>query len=287
MEIRLAISAIVIAVALALVVFVWRVFFDDAYWSSPLPMPELSGFDAFAVYAWGEAFGAPLVFVLIAIAAWRRRPQLVAPLLAILVSAETAVLYWPLTRLPLWRVDRLRGRVEEPNRVLIFLFWMLVLTLVTSVIFVCVAHLRHVRKETRPVALTTNASVNLLMLSLVWLFAVAPQNGWFPPDRQRRELLTHVRPCRGAFLLSVGGTSVLPFGRIDDLWLRFAAPRTGNAPVRAISVRGEFYPDYHWLEMRDLTALRVRIDDPAVLHCDGIWRRDLVHPAPWHHLGPD
>jgi hypothetical protein len=73
--------------------------------------------------------------------------------------------------------------------------------------------------------------------------------------------------------------------RIDDIWLRFADPRRHGAEVLAYSASGTWREEYVWLTGADTEPLRVRIDDPAVMHCDDRPRPELVHPESWHHFG--
>jgi hypothetical protein len=67
-------------------------------------------------------------------------------------------------------------------------------------------------------------------------------------------------------------------GRIDDLWLNFRGER-------AISFVGSFREGYYWITLPEARKLSVRIDDPAVIDCDGTWRREPVAPAAWHKIG--
>jgi hypothetical protein len=55
--------------------------------------------------------------------------------------------------------------------------------------------------------------------------------------------------------------------------------------TRAISVSGHWLGNYSWLDANDLRALRVRVDDPAVIDCDSRVRPERVAPAAWHKLG--
>jgi hypothetical protein len=178
----------------------------------------------------------------------------------------------------------LLGEVEEPVQRFRVLVTMAMLTLALVVLFVVVTRLRRMPEVVRLAALVTALIVNAGLLHLIWVPTILPfGNGWLPDDWHRPDLLVTVRPCRGALLWASSGKG--QFGAVDDIWLRFADPRKGGAPIRAISVSGNWRGEYSWLAANDLRALRVRVDDPAVIDCDSRVRPERVEPAAWHKLG--
>src|SRR5437870_4838870 len=88
--------------------FVWRVVFDDAWWSLPR-LPRMHGWEAFGIYGWVGPCSAICLTGILIVAAIRRRGGGMAPSLAVLVSIATAVAYLPLWFVREPRVDRLRG----------------------------------------------------------------------------------------------------------------------------------------------------------------------------------
>lgn len=272
------------ALLFAVVVFVWRVVFDDAPWTIPR-LPRMNQFEAFEIYSWILPSCSVAVAAILVVAAIRRRGRSIAPALAVVISMATAVVYLPFWFLRARRVDRLLGEVEEPVQRFRVLVAMAMLTLALVVLFVVVTRLRRMPEVVRHAALVTALIVNAGLLHLIWVPTILPfVNGWLPAVWHRPDLLVPVRPCRGA-LLWASGDRTLEFGVVDDIWLRFADPRKGGAPTWAISVRGHLSSEYLWLDANDLRALRVRIDDPALIDCDSRVRPERVAPAAWHKLG--
>lgn len=264
-------------------VFVWRVVFDDAPWSFPR-LPRMNQFEAFEIYSWVLPSCSVAVAAILVVAAMRRRGRSIAPALAVVISIVTAVLYLPFWFLHSSRVDRLLGEVEEPVQRFRALVTMAMLTLALVVLFVVVTRLRRMPEVVRVAALVAALIVNAGLLHLIWVPTTLPfVNGWLPDDWHRPELLVTVRPCRGAVLWASSGKG--QFGTVDDIWLRFADPRKGGASTRAVSVSGNWRGEYSWLDADDLLALRIRVDDPAVIDCDSRVRSERVAPAAWHKLG--
>jgi hypothetical protein len=124
------------------------------------------------------------------------------------------------------------------------------------------------------------------LLHLFWLVLIVPiGDDWHPSDWDRPDLLIPARACRGAVLWVYGGRNYTDIGTIDDLWMQFADPRNNDVPAFAVSVTGRWRANYYWLTSSDLLWMRVRRDDPAIVHCDARARRERVAPAPWHELG--
>lgn len=272
------------ALLFAAAVFVWRVVFDDAPWSFPR-LPRMNQFEAFGIYSWIQPSCFVAVAAILVVAAIRRRGRWIAPLLAVVISMATALLYLPFWFLRAPRVDRLLGEVWEPVHRLQVLVATAMFTLALAVLFVVVTRLRQTPVVARHTALVTALIANVGLLHLIWVLAVFPfANGWMPAEWNRPDLLVAVRPCRGAMLWGADEKGA-PFGVVDDLWIRFADPRKGDAPTRAVSVSVQWTGDYSWLDADDLRALRVRVDDPAVIDCDSRVRPERVAPAAWHKLG--
>ncbi len=272
------------ALLFAAAVFVWRVVFDDAPWTIPR-LPRMNQFEAFEIYSWILPSCSVAVAVILAVAAVRRRGRFIAPSLAVVISMATAVLYLPFWFLRAWRVDRLLGEVGEPVQRFRALVTMAMLTLALVVLFIVVTRLRRMPAVVRLAALVTALMVNAGLLHLIWVPTTLPfVNGWLPDDWHRPDLLVPVRPCRGALLWESNGNGS-KLGAVDDIWLRFADPRKGGASTWAISVSGQWRSNYSWLDANDLRALRVRVDDPAVIDCDSRVRPERVAPAAWHTLG--
>jgi hypothetical protein len=272
------------ALLFSVALFVWRVVFDDAPWTFPR-LPRMDQFGAFEIYSWILPSCSVAVVAILVVAAIRRRGRWIAPALAVVISMATAVFYLPFWFLHARRVDRLLGEIEEPVQRFRVLVTMVMLTLALVVLFVVLTRLRRMPEVVRHAALVTALMVNAGLLPLIWVPTILPfVNGWLPDDWHRPDLLVPVRPCRGA-LLWASGDRTLRFGAVDDIWLRFADPRKGGALTRAISVSGEWRSDYSWLDANDLRALRVRVDDPAVIDCDSRVRPERVAPASWHELG--
>jgi hypothetical protein len=202
-------------------------------------------------------------------------------LLPAAVLGGTALLYLPLWAGITWRIDRVRGHIEEPVPACRFLAVVVLLTVAMHGILIVVARTPHMRGIARASAVVTCG----LLLNLFWFFVSMPVNEeWWPLDWERADLLRPMRACRGAVLWEHDGPRVYPVGEIDDLWLQFRDPRAGRA-ARAISLFGRFQEGYWWLSLDEARALRVRADDPALENCNGVWRRDAVAPAPWHKIG--
>jgi hypothetical protein len=273
-ELVIAAAAIGLAASFAAAALVLR-FFDPVAWVEWPPLPGTEGWAAFNLYFWivpvTLLLAVPLLFVA------SRRRHLDAPVLGALVCLQTAMLYLPLAAAIASRVDRLRGFVLEPVPEMRQLVVMVVLTLVLAVVYAFARRALH--------ALVIAAVLSGVLLQLHWLFLfLPPAAGWWPHDWRRADLLVPLRPCRGAMVWHVDDGHVFPEGRIDDVWRRFDDPRAGR-PVQAISVRGEWRLEYIWLSGADLTAVRVRADDPALARCDATARRERVAPAAWHQVG--
>jgi hypothetical protein len=276
----IAATAVSAAVLLALTVLIWRVVYDDAPWSFPrlLQWPKWDRWGAFAVYLWVQPFGLVAGSAMI-VAAIRRRTAWLAPAVTAIISIVTALLYLPLWFQSVPIMDRVKGAQDEPVHSLRMLVVIVMLTLALSALHVV---------WSREIA--SAVILNATLLLLVWLPVLLPiGNRWSPLAWQRPELLVAARPCRGALLWQVTTRSgmVLEVGTIDDIWSRFADPRRGRAPTRAISVRGDWRAEYYWFDASDLRAFHVRVDDPAVIHCDERVRSELVAPAGWHTVGID
>lgn len=159
------------------------------------------------------------------------------------------------------------------------------LTLALVVVFIVATRLRRAAEVAGGAALMTAWIVNAGLLLLFWVPIALPLvNGWLPAKQARPDLLVPVRPCRGALLWESSDRG-LDFGVVDDIWLHFADPRRSGALTRAIPVSGRWRSEYLWLDANDLGELRVRSDDPAVIHCDSRARPERVAPAAWHKLG--
>jgi hypothetical protein len=257
----------------------------------------VSGWEAFAVYSWAE--GALLVAlagvcaVALVLALRGRRGAALRSVSATLIClglSGTAVVYLPFWALTIPRIDRVRGEQQEHVPLLRLLVAIILIALVAHLVLIAVSRTRHTPELTRRIALVSGAATCAMVLHLFWIVMIIPfAQDWWPPDWRRLDRLAPMRPCRGAMVWEImhnrwGEPSVYGVGRIDDLWLRFADPRSGR-PVRALSLTGSFRKEYLWLTLPEAKAFRVRVDDPALASCDGTWRRDPVAPAPWHKIG--
>jgi hypothetical protein len=294
-ERRIAASAIAMAVLFAGVVFVWRVVFDDAPWSIPWPpTPVLRGFGAFNLYYWMDWVDAGMVIavvtsVIVRLVAGRRGATAwIRVGLPGLIFLQTATMYAPLAAMTARRVDRVRGMVEEPAIASRELALSVGVTMVLVAVFVCVTRLRRTPVVVRHAALVVGAILAGILLNLTWLTWVLPlTNQWEPADWQRTDLLRPFRPCRGALLWLVeprgsDDRMAFPAARIDDIWLHLADPQARDGSVWAVSAIGEHREEYVWLRAADVSRLRVRRDDPALVHCDARPRPELVTASPWH-----
>ena len=154
-----------------------------------------------------------------------------------------------------------------------------IITLALSVLFIVIT-------RGRSAALVMAVFLNVGLLHLFWFVLITPlANDWRPLEWNRPELLMPVKVCGGASLWAYAGRNYADIGVVDDIWLRFADPRNGNAPTFAVSVRGRWREKYYWLNSSDLHSMRVRKDDPAVIDCDSRTRKEPVAPEPWHELG--
>ena len=290
-------AAIAAAAAFAAFVLLWHFVFDDAPWSIP-PPPDWSGrWTAFSVYPWAEIalvllFAAAILPATFFVLVGERRKAYAIGFVAFfaLVLLGSLAVYLPFFGFSTPRIDRVRGRVEEPLRAFRLLGAAFVITIAAHALFVVVAAARHTPNLTRRVAFGAAAVTCALYLHLCWLCLVFPAvDGWHPAEWDRPHLLLAVRPCRGATLVdrksNGAGTFAYPVGRIDDLWLAFRDPRSGGKPVPAISFSRSGREGYVWLTLPEAARLRIRIDDPAVIDCDSRWRRELVSPASWHKVG--
>jgi hypothetical protein len=286
-------AAILFAAAFTAAVLIWHFGFDDAWWSLPLP-PVGDDWNAFSLYAWAEvilliAFAVVALFAVVLFAVRRRRSgaALLTFALPIMLAAGCAAIYWPFFGIGVRRVDRIRHLVKEPAFAYRRLAVLLALSLALSLLYLFAASLRHAPQLAGRVAAVALIVLAGVYLHIVWIPTILPAtNDWQPVDWQRPDLLVRFRPCRGALLwLSRSDGKIIPMARIDDLWLRFADPRSGGTEQRAISAPLEMREGYAWLTIAEAEALSVRGDDPAVRPCDSRWRTERVLAAPWHTLG--
>ena len=282
---ELLVSGVAIGIALlfAVAVFVWRVPFEDAPWSLPA-FPRMEGRAAFGIYPWLQWFSVLAVAIVFIIPAIRRDARRSAAYLAGIVSFATAVVYLPLWFVRSSRIDRLRGRIDEPIPTFRILVAAAICILFLTVGCIAVARLRRAPPITLHAALVTAAIVNAGLLHLFWVPRMEPTQ-WMPIEKDRWDLLMPVRPCRGAIVWAFENRGFEEIGTIDDIWLRFADPRNGHTAVFAVSVEGRWRAEYYWLNSSDLHPLRVHRDDPAVMDCDSRARSEPVAPAEWHKLG--
>lgn len=290
LELRLAFVVIAAAAAFTALVLAWRCGYDGAPWSLSLPpRPRLRGLDAFGLYLWLQWVGrvaivAMFVGVIVRwVTGWRAATRWIAFALPPLVCLMAAGIYAPFWGATARRVDRVGGAVEEPVFGLRGLALNLGVTFVLAAVFILVTRRRRIPESVRQVALVVPAILAGILLNLIILFVVLPaSNEWMPVEWRRRDLLAPFRPCRGAILWfppDPGKEFVRPFGRIDDVWLRFAGEHW------AVSGEGEWEEGYFWLTRAEAMQLRVRSDDPAVLRCDSRPRPEPVSPASWHRVG--
>jgi len=282
--------AILASAAFTAGVLIWHFGFDDAWWRFPV-VKDWIGFE---LYAWAYVFllAAFLAVwfvagLLFAIPRRRLGAAFLTVALPIVVSAGCAAIYWPFHGRVVYRVDRVLRLVKEPASGFQHLVVLVGSTLVLELLYLLTASLRRAPRLASTFARVTLAVLCGVYLHVVWILIILPiSNGWEPVDWQRPDLLTRFQPCRGAVLwFTRNDGKLLPFGRIDDLWLQFADPRRNNAPGRAISVATEWAQGYAWLNAGEADAFSIRQDDPAVMHCDQRWRRERVVPAEWHTLG--
>jgi hypothetical protein len=282
---ELVIGAVTVggAVLFAAFVLVWRVAYDDAWWSLP-SFPRMTRWEAFDIYLWLKPFACVAAMAILVVARVRRDARLVAPSLAVTVSFATGVIYLPLWFLRTERTDRLLGVVEEAGEIQVLVV-MAMLVLLLSIAFIAVTRARRTPQVTRQASLVVAMAVNAGLLLLFWVPMIMPFD-WSPMDRRGPGLFTPVRVCRGATVWMPGPYDFTPIGTIDDIWLQFADPRKGNAPTYAVSVSGSWRKRaYYWLNSSDLQPLRVHSSDPALVDCDTTPRSVRVAPAKWHELG--
>ena len=252
----------------------------------------MHGFEAFDLMLWLVPIGdLAIVAMLVALALrWvtRRRgaTSWIPVFLPILVCLLTAAIFVPFCGTVAWRIDRVLGRVDEPVFEMRSLATSVAVTLTLAATFIAVTRQRRTPSIAKQAALVTAAILCGVFLSLYWLFLVVPpMSDWMPNDWDRPNLITPFRPCRGALLWITSNGSTRPFGRIDDVWLRFADPRVPGELVYAISVRGEWRDDYIWLNRSEAEQLYLRRDDPLVAQCEWRARARTVAPAQWHTIG--
>lgn len=289
---RIAIAAVAAFTALTLL---WRFGLLDGL-SFPPPPTGIRGWSAFSVYPWAKLVlllaivAACVTAIILRVVAKRSAAaRVISATLIAAVLVGTVVVYVPFFGLTLRRTDRIRGSVEEPAVGLRLIVSLFALTLAMNALLIVATRARHTPDLTRRAASAAAVVTTAVYLHLWWLFVVTPLTiEWLPADWQRADLLRPVKLCRGATLwhLDPGGRrDAFSIGRIDDLWLNFADPRSGGRRERAISFDGRFYEGYFWMTIPETAQLRVRVDDPALVNCDGTWRGEDVSPAAWHKLG--
>ena len=256
-------------------------FWDSIEWELPPPIEFSQRWSWFSLYPWlALALTATGVFALSMTLARRAAIARRALLLGAMIGA--VILYLPFFRLTVYRVDRIRGTVEEPARAWRLLGAAFVVAIAAHALFLGVTSLRHTPPFTRRLASVALVVTCGVYLHLFWLMMVVPiTDEWAPADWDRPDLLRPFRPCRGASLWD----GHIKLGRIDNLWTSFRDPRAVEHPVPAISFAGSFREGYYWLTLPEAAQFRVRADDPAIVNCDARWRRDPVAPAAWHKLG--
>jgi hypothetical protein len=206
--------------------------------------------------------------------------------LPVVIAAGCAAIYWPFHDVYTYRIDRVLGRVKEPDVAFRMLVALLVVTLALSVLYLAVASLRRAPPYARATAPVTLVVLIGVYLHIIWVLIVLPfSNVWEPAEWQRPDLLTAFQPCRGAVLWFMRYDKIIPFGRIDDLWLHFADPRHGGTQERAISVEMTWREGYAWLDTSEASSFLIRRDDPALRPCHRDWRTERVAPSTWHTLG--
>ncbi len=296
LELRLALTAIAATALLAVASLLWRFVYPGAYWTLP-ETPNYEPWRAFVILDWAWLTIRILIaFVLVAsvifalFRRWRWIASLSKIVVVIIVAGGTFAIYAPFYGVTEERTDRIRGIVREPVPAAQLLVVMLGITLLLSIASLAVSWLRHAPNQVPRVSRTTFIVLCGMILHLHILFILMPiTNRWEPIDWQDRGWLLPFRPCRGALLWQVEPSQPTwtprPLGRIDDLWLRFADPRSHEGPRRAVSLTLTFRRGYAWLSMPEANAYRVRRDDPAVIQCDARFRADAAAPAKWHELG--
>jgi hypothetical protein len=289
-EIIVAGTAILVSAGFTAAVLVWHFGLDDAWWSFPI----VNDWNGFELYAWADVILlAAFVLVwliaglLLAIRRRRLAVSFLTPAVAIILAAGCGAIYWPFYGLFEYRVDRVLRLVKEPALAYRRLAVFLAATLVLSLLYLLVASLRRAPPLAGAWARVALVVLTGVYLHIIWTLIVLPiSNRWQPAEWQRPDLLTTFQPCRGAVLwLTRGDGKIIPFGRIDDLWLQFSDPRRGGTTGRAISVETEMRVGYAWLNPAEAGAFSVRRDDPAVIVCEGRWRTEPVAPATWHTIG--
>ena len=254
------------------------------------PIPRMVGIEAFGLISWVEPIGNLAMLLVVVVCGLRlvmRRDATswLAVFLPLLLSILTALLYLPFLGAVDHRLDRIAGPVFEPIPEGRALAVSVAVTLILANAFVVTARGRTVDPAAGHVARTVVLTLCTILPSIHIFFLIMPMlGGWWPAERQRRDLLVAFRPCRGA-LLWHDAEYPRAMVRIDDIWTRFADPRRNGERVWAISGSGEFYEGYFWLDREEVGGLKVREDDPAVLRCDSRARTENVDPAPWHKMG--
>jgi len=280
------------AAAFTGLVLLWHFGFDDATWSLPPPITR-GGWDAFSLYPWAELLLVSLVVAaLLAAVLLRKRfavSKMITATLIAVVLVGAMIVYAPLAGVTIRRMDRVLGSVEEPLPGFRFFVALFVITLAANGVLIIATRTKHTPDLARRTAAVAAVVTSAIYLHLFWVCLVFPfSDQWWPDDWERADRIGPVRLCRGATLWEAGPPRYrhrrLPIGRIDDLWLNFADPRTGGRRERAISYAGTFYEGYFWLTLSETGQLRVRLDDPALADCDGTWRRERG-PAKWHKVG--
>ena len=301
-EIRFAVAVIVAAVAFTAVVLVWRLGYDDDPWTLPLllslpPVPRMQGLAAFELYLWLWLIAR--VFVVAAVVGvvvrwvmgWRGATRWIGVVFPPLVCVLAAGIYAPFWGATAKRVDRVAGVVEEPVVALRRLAVSVGITFVLAAVFIVVTRSRRTPESVRQLALVVPAVLAGILLNLLILIMMLPASDkWMPASWREKERLVPFRACRGAMLWlqpDPGDSWVRPFGRIDDVWERFADLRSPGRDIWAVSVVGEWREEYLWLSRAEAVRLRMRSDDPAVARCDSRTRLERVAPASWHRFGLD
>ncbi|HYI07636.1 MAG TPA: hypothetical protein VEK57_01075 [Thermoanaerobaculia bacterium] len=275
-------------------VVAWRLGWVLGFWPVDWPpVPRMQGFEAFGLYAWlpllvwAVVGAAGVGWVVRWVTGWRGATGWFAIAVPVLVCVEAAAVYAPFYWWTAQRVDRVAEMVEEPVIVVRRVAVSVVVTLGLAALFLCITRLRRTPAIVRQSAFTVTATLIGILLHLWWVQAFVPMtNDWIPADWRRPDLLVPARPCRGA-MLWIPHEWGMPAGRIDDVWLRFADPRRGGEQVWAVSVSGQSWGHYFWLDRAEAERLQVRRDDPAVVRCDERPRTEVVAPAAWHRLGSD
>ena len=269
---------------------------DAAVAGGPAP-PADAGFAAFELYLWLWLIARVMVLAMVAgvVVRWvtghRGATRWIAGVIPPLVCVLTAGIYAPLWGLTTRRLDRVAGLVEDPVVALRRLAISVGVTFVLAVVFNAVTRWRRTPDSVRQVALVVPAVLAGILLNVLILFMLLPvTDKWMPASWREPDRLLPFRACRGAMLWlqpEPGDSWVRPFGRIDDVWARFADPRSPGGEIWAVSVEGEWRDEYLWLSRVEAVRLRMRSDDPAVARCDSRPRLERVTPASWHRFGLD